>query len=108
MAIRPNVRAALLCLCACASLCSMLHAQGHAFTVEQILGFPSPDNLIASPVGSTVAWTFNERGVRNIYTASGPAFEAPQSHGLYGRRRPGTDSTILLERRKNDRLRSRR
>ncbi len=76
MAIRPNVRAALLCLCACASLCSMLHAQGHAFTVEQILGFPSPDNLIASPVGSTVAWTFNERGVRNIYTASGPAFEA--------------------------------
>ena len=23
-----------------------------AFTVEQILGFPSPDNLVASPVGS--------------------------------------------------------
>jgi dipeptidyl aminopeptidase/acylaminoacyl peptidase len=46
------------------------------FTVEQILGFPSPDNLIASPVGSTIAWTFNERGVRNIYVASGPAFEA--------------------------------
>src|SRR5215813_1693445 len=46
------------------------------FTVEQILGFPSPENLIASPVGSTIAWTFNERGVRNIYVASGPAFEA--------------------------------
>jgi dipeptidyl aminopeptidase/acylaminoacyl peptidase len=45
------------------------------FTVDQILGFPSPDNLIASPVGSTIAWTFNERGIRNIYAASGPGFE---------------------------------
>jgi hypothetical protein len=44
-------------------------------TVEQILGFPSPDNLVASPIGSTIAWTFNERGVRNIYVAEGPAFE---------------------------------
>src|SRR5438093_9303236 len=46
------------------------------FTVEQILGFPSPDNLVASPVGSSIAWTFNERGVRNIYIASGPDFAA--------------------------------
>src|SRR5215831_10026393 len=46
------------------------------FTVEQILGFPSPENLVASPVGSTIAWTFNEHGVRNIYTAGGPNFEA--------------------------------
>src|SRR5215813_9487039 len=46
------------------------------FTVEQILSFPSPENLVASPVGSTLAWTFNERGVRNIYVASGPSFEA--------------------------------
>lgn len=46
-----------------------------AFTVDQILGFPSPENLIASPVGSTIAWTFNERGVRNIYAADAPGFE---------------------------------
>src|SRR5262245_25517399 len=46
------------------------------FTVDQILGFPSPENLVASPVGSTIAWTFNERGVRNVYVASGPSFEA--------------------------------
>ncbi len=45
------------------------------FTVDQILGFPSPENLAASPTGSTIAWTFNERGARNIYVASGPAFE---------------------------------
>ena len=44
-----------------------------AFTVEQVLSLPTPDNLVASPVGSTIAWTFNERGVRNIYVADGPA-----------------------------------
>src|SRR5207244_3936850 len=37
--------------------------------------FPSPENLTASPVGSAIAWTFNERGVRNIYVANAPAFE---------------------------------
>jgi dipeptidyl aminopeptidase/acylaminoacyl peptidase len=46
----------------------------NSFTVNQILGFPSPDNLVASPVGSTIAWTFNERGVRNVYVADGPDF----------------------------------
>src|SRR5262245_56934574 len=52
------------------------HTASRPFTVEQILSFPSPESLIASPVGSTIAWTFNERGVRNIYIASGPNFEA--------------------------------
>jgi len=45
-----------------------------SFTVDQILSFPSPENLIASPVGSTIAWTFNERGVRNVYAADAPGF----------------------------------
>jgi len=45
-----------------------------SFTVEQVLSLPTPDNLVASPVGSTIAWTFNERGVRNVYAADGPAF----------------------------------
>src|SRR5687767_13329729 len=55
------------------------HAASQAtapFSVEQILSFPSPENLVASPVGATIAWTFNERGVRNIYVADGPRFEA--------------------------------
>jgi dipeptidyl aminopeptidase/acylaminoacyl peptidase len=47
-----------------------------AFTVDQILSLPTPDNLTASPVGSTIAWTFNERGVRNIYIADAPEFAA--------------------------------
>src|SRR2546426_5081944 len=46
-----------------------------SFTVDQILSLPAPDNLTASPAGSTIAWTFNERGVRNIYVADAPRFE---------------------------------
>jgi dipeptidyl aminopeptidase/acylaminoacyl peptidase len=70
------IRAPLF-LCVFVSLWLFSYGQsGHGFTVEQILGFPSPDNLVASPAGSTIAWTFNERGVRNIYAATGPAFEA--------------------------------
>src|SRR5437764_23949 len=44
------------------------------FTAEQVLSLPTPDNLIASPASSRIAWTFNERGVRNIYVADGPDF----------------------------------
>ena len=47
-----------------------------AFTVDQILGLPAPDNLIVSSVGSTIAWTFNERGARNIYVADAPDFKS--------------------------------
>jgi len=47
-----------------------------AFSVDQILSLPQPDNLVAAPSGATIAWTFNERGARNIYVASGPDFAA--------------------------------
>jgi dipeptidyl aminopeptidase/acylaminoacyl peptidase len=47
-----------------------------SFTLEQILSYPFPDNLVASPVGSTIAWTFSERGVRNVYVAEAPGSNA--------------------------------
>src|SRR5437764_9784253 len=59
-----------------AVLAPLAQTPAPAFTVEQVLSLPTPDNLIASPVGSSIAWTFNERGVRNIYVADGPAFTA--------------------------------
>jgi dipeptidyl aminopeptidase/acylaminoacyl peptidase len=46
------------------------------FAIEDILSLPQPDNLVASPTGSTVAWTFNEGGARNVYVADAPAFMA--------------------------------
>ena len=59
-----------------AFLVAIFQTASTPFTVDQILSFPSPENLVASPVGSTIAWTFNERGVRNIYVADGKEFAA--------------------------------
>jgi Tol biopolymer transport system component len=49
-------------------------AAGRPFTLDQVLGFPFPEHLVAAPTGSVIAWTFNERGLRNIYIAQGPDF----------------------------------
>ncbi|HET9706999.1 MAG TPA: prolyl oligopeptidase family serine peptidase [Gemmatimonadales bacterium] len=43
------------------------------FTLPQILDYPYPSELVAAPSGAAIAWVLNERGVRNIWTAS--AFE---------------------------------
>ncbi|MEO8678495.1 MAG: prolyl oligopeptidase family serine peptidase [Vicinamibacterales bacterium] len=51
-------------------------APAPTFSLDQVLAFPFPDNLVASPKGSMIAWTFNERGARNIYVAEGPDFKA--------------------------------
>ncbi|HET7617505.1 MAG TPA: prolyl oligopeptidase family serine peptidase, partial [Vicinamibacterales bacterium] len=44
------------------------------FTLDQVLSYPFPDNLTAAPSGARIAWTFSERGVRNIYVADAPDF----------------------------------
>ena len=47
-----------------------------AFTLDRVLDYPFPDNLVAAPKGATIAWTFSEHGGRNIYVADGPEFQA--------------------------------
>src|SRR5262249_24773040 len=74
---RPIVIALVIVLAVSGPLARRFEAQQlnrHAFTVEDILGLPQPDNLVASPSGSAIAWTFNERGARNIYVAQAPDF----------------------------------
>jgi len=44
------------------------------FSLEQILASPFPSNLVASPAGDAVAWTFTARGARSIWVAAAPAF----------------------------------
>jgi dipeptidyl aminopeptidase/acylaminoacyl peptidase len=64
---------ALALLCAAPAL----RAQSTpGFSLAQVMSYPFPDNLIASPAGGRVAWTFDERGVRNIYVADAPDFTA--------------------------------
>jgi len=67
----------LTCVIVCAkAIGPSLAAQRRSLSAETLLSFPFPENLVASSVGSTVAWTFNERGVRNIYAAEGPDFKS--------------------------------
>jgi dipeptidyl aminopeptidase/acylaminoacyl peptidase len=52
-----------------------LAAQG-PFTLDQVMSAPYPTNLAAAATGERLAWTLNERGLRNIWVAEGPAFGA--------------------------------
>ena len=68
------------CLAASALVVALLGprpaAQAPAFTLDDVLSYPFPDNLISAPAGNAVAWTFNERGQRNVYVATAPDFAA--------------------------------
>jgi dipeptidyl aminopeptidase/acylaminoacyl peptidase len=50
------------------------------FTLTQVLDYPYPSELVAAPSGAAIAWVLNERGVRNIWSAS--AFENWTPHRL--------------------------
>ena len=74
--MKKLVAVLLLTIAAAMAATAQVPAPAGAFTLEQVLAYPFPDNLVASPTGSSIAWTFNERGVRNIYLGEGPEFQA--------------------------------
>ncbi len=49
-----------------------------SFTMAQVLGYPYPVELAASKQGDHIAWVLDERGVRNIWVATAPAFKPRQ------------------------------
>ncbi|HYO63521.1 MAG TPA: prolyl oligopeptidase family serine peptidase [Pyrinomonadaceae bacterium] len=49
---------------------------GGSFTLEQVRGYPFPNELTAAAAVPRVAWAFNERGLRNVYAAEGPEWRA--------------------------------
>jgi dipeptidyl aminopeptidase/acylaminoacyl peptidase len=51
-----------------------LAAQQPAFTLEQVMSAPFPDELTAAPTGGAVAWVYNARGARNIWVAAPPDY----------------------------------
>ncbi|GJG89186.1 hypothetical protein tb265_43670 [Gemmatimonadetes bacterium T265] len=44
------------------------------YTLDQVTGYPFPAELTAAASGARLAWTLNERGRRNVWTAEGPDF----------------------------------
>lgn len=80
----PLVATSLLALVAAGGTLTRPTAQApQSFTLDQVLSFPFPEHVIASPTGSAIAWTFNERGLRNVYLAEGPEFK-PRRLTKYG------------------------
>src|SRR5690606_30694379 len=74
-------RFALLLICL--AIAPLAHAQRAApvatgFTLEQVLDYPYPSGLVAAEDGERIAWVVNSRGVRNVWVADGPGFEARQ------------------------------
>jgi len=60
---------------------TVVHAQPDAsaaagFTLEQVMQYPFPSELNAASRANRIVWVLNERGVRNLYVAEGPAFVA--------------------------------
>jgi dipeptidyl aminopeptidase/acylaminoacyl peptidase len=53
-------------------------AQQHSFTLEQVLSSPFPTELTTAAGVNRVAWVFNSRGERNVWTADAPGFAARQ------------------------------
>jgi dipeptidyl aminopeptidase/acylaminoacyl peptidase len=45
------------------------------FTLEQVLSYSFPSELVAAEHGTRVAWVFDAKGVRNIWIADGPDYD---------------------------------
>jgi dipeptidyl aminopeptidase/acylaminoacyl peptidase len=65
---------------------SVAHAQtparaGARFTLDDVMSAPYATNLTAAATGERLAWTLNERGLRNVWVAEGPAFTARRLTG---------------------------
>jgi len=77
----PHRSSKVLGLYVLASCFVLLNTPGYAqqsgqnFTMEQVLGYPFPSGMTASPNGSVFAWILDERGVRNIWVAQGPDYQ---------------------------------
>ena len=50
--------------------------QATSFTLEQVMSYPFPNELTVSNTGANMVWAVNEGGLRNLYAASSPDFEA--------------------------------
>ncbi|TAN07495.1 MAG: S9 family peptidase [Rhodanobacteraceae bacterium] len=48
------------------------------FTLQQVLAYPFPQDLVAARHGDRIAWVINQNGVRNVWVAEAPKFAPRQ------------------------------
>lgn len=59
------------------SFCLVIgQSYAQSFTIEEISSFSFPSELVSAPSENRFAWSMNEKGLRNIYVAQYPVFEA--------------------------------
>lgn len=58
------------------TMSAQARAASAPFTLEQVTSAPFANNLTTAATSERLAWTLNERGLRNIWVAEGPAFTA--------------------------------
>ena len=68
---------ATLFLCFSVSF-ALAQPQDNHFTLEQVMSAPFPSNLVAAPVGGSVAWVQIAKGSRNVWVASPPEYKGRQ------------------------------
>ncbi len=66
-----------VCAALLATVCSPL-LMAQRLSLQAVMGSPFPDELVAARQAPVVAWTFNWRGVRNVWMAQAPAFHPVQ------------------------------
>jgi len=52
--------------------------QKQGFTLEQVMSTPFPSGLTSAAKTNRIAWVFNSKGERNIWSADAPSFKARQ------------------------------
>ncbi len=72
-------RSILLPILACAIATAVLHSRVRAgdppqavesFTLEQVMSYSFPSEMVAAPSGARLAWVFNAQGRRNVWAAT--------------------------------------
>jgi len=66
----PKLVLAILLFC--------LPAAAQKFSIEQVMSSPFPSELTTSDHGARIAWSFDAKGVRNVFVADAPDFKARQ------------------------------
>jgi dipeptidyl aminopeptidase/acylaminoacyl peptidase len=58
------------------AICAAIGTRGaFGLDISSLLEVPYPSGLVAAAQGEKIAWIANERGARNVWTASSPRFE---------------------------------
>jgi len=65
----------LICLVLVFGLADSSMAEEGTFTLEQILSPPYPWSLVSAKNADRIAWVFNSKGERNVWTAAAPDFK---------------------------------